>query len=137
MAAVPLPDRRIRVVLADDHPLIRKMIRSTIQRHSHLELVSEAEDGAQAIELAKKLKPDVVVLNITMPVKNGFEAAREIKKQVPQAGIVILSTNADKYFVEEARKLGVKVFVAKSKAAEALVKAVESAAKGDDFIVVE
>ena len=137
MAAAPLPRRRIRVVFADDHPLIRKMIRSTIQKHSHIELVGEAENGAQAIEQAKKIKPDVVVLNITMPVLNGFEAAREIKKHVPESRIVILSTHADKHFVEEARKLGVRVFVAKSKAGEALVKAVEAAADGDDFVVVD
>lgn len=72
MAAAPLPRRRIRVVFADDHPSIRKMIRSTIQKHSHIDLVGEAENGAQAIEQAKNIKPDVVVLNITMPVLNGF-----------------------------------------------------------------
>src|SRR5213075_1045207 len=107
MASLPLPNRRIRVILADDHPLIRKTIRATIQKHSHIELVSEAENGAQAIEQAKTIKPEVVVLNINMPVMNGFGAAREIRKQVPQSGIVILSTHADKQFVEEARKLGV------------------------------
>jgi DNA-binding NarL/FixJ family response regulator len=88
-------------------------------------------------EEAKKLKPDVVVLNVTMPVLNGFEAAREIKTILPEAAIVILSSHADVEFVEEAKKIGVRAYVAKTKAAEALVKAVESAVKGEDFVLIE
>jgi DNA-binding NarL/FixJ family response regulator len=72
-----------------------------------------------------------------MPVLNGFDAAREIRRQVPQSAIVILSTHADRFFIEEARKVGVRAFVAKSKVGEALVKAVEAAVKGDNFIVLE
>lgn len=81
-------------------------MRSTLQQHGHFELCGEAQNGAQAVEEAKKVKPDVVVLNVTMPILNGFEAAREIKKYVPQSAIVILSTHADRYFVEEAKKIG-------------------------------
>ncbi len=95
------------------------------------------ENGLEAVEEAKKLKPDVVVLNVSMPVLNGFEAAREIKKTVPESAIVILSQNADKRFVEEAKKIGVRAYVAKSKAGEALVKAVEAAVLGEDFVLVD
>jgi DNA-binding NarL/FixJ family response regulator len=69
-----------------------------------------------------------------MPVLGGFEAAREIKKHVPQSAIVILSSNADERFVEEAKKLGVRAYVAKSAMGEALVKAVEAAVEGKDFV---
>jgi DNA-binding NarL/FixJ family response regulator len=113
------------------------MVRTTLQQHPHFEVLGEAKDGAEAVEEAKKLKPDVVVLNVTMPVLNGFEAAQEIKRQVPQSHIVILSTHADKYFVNEAKKIGVKVYVSKSKIGEALVKAVQAAVEGEDFIVLE
>jgi DNA-binding NarL/FixJ family response regulator len=130
------PNRRIRVLLADDQPMIRKMVRSTLQRHPHIEVCAEVENGRQAVEQTKELKPDVVLLNITMPILNGFQAASEIKRQVPQSAIVILSTHADKHFVEEARKLGVRTYVSKSKIGEALVEAVEAAAKGEDFVVV-
>jgi DNA-binding NarL/FixJ family response regulator len=113
------------------------VVRSTLQVYPHIEVVGEAQDGAEAIEEAKKLKPDVIVLNVTMPVKNGFEAAREIKTILPKTAIVILSANADQRFVEEAKKIGVRAYVAKSKAGEALVRAVEAAVQGEDFILIE
>ena len=130
-------DRRVRVLIADDHPVIRRMVRSVLQVHPNFEVCGEAMDGAQAVEEAKKLKPDVVVLNVTMPVMNGFEAAREIKAILPQSAIVILSQKADLEFVEQAKKIGVRAYVAKSRAGEALVKAVEAAVMGEDFILIE
>jgi DNA-binding NarL/FixJ family response regulator len=129
--------RRVRVLIADDHQVIRKMVRSTLQSHPHFEVCGEAADGAQAIEEAKKLKPDVVVLNVTMPVLNGFQAAQEIKKIIPEAALVILSSHADKQFVDEAKKIGVRAYVEKTKAGEALVKAVEAAVQGGDFVLFE
>ena len=112
-------------------------MRSTLQAHPNFEVCAEVENGLEAIEEARKLKPDVIVLNISMPVLNGFEAAREIKKTLPESAIVILSQNADRRFVEEAKRLGAQAYVAKSKAGEALVKAVEAAVLGDDFLLVD
>jgi DNA-binding NarL/FixJ family response regulator len=129
--------RRVRVLIADDHPVIRKAVRSTLQVHPEIEVCGEATDGAEAIEEAKKLNPDVVVLNVTMPVLNGFEAAREIKTILPKTAIVILSEKADREFVEEAKKIGVRAYVAKSKAGEALVRAVQAAVMGEDFVLIE
>jgi len=91
----------------------------------------------QAIDEAQKLKPDVVVLNVTMPILNGFEAAREIKARLPETAIVILSASADARFVEEARRIGARAYVAKTKAGEALVKAIEAAVLGRDFVLME
>jgi two-component system response regulator DegU len=101
------------------------------------EVCSEAEDGAQAIEEVIRVKPDVVVLNVTMPLVNGFQAAREIKRQVPETAIVILSSHADKHFVAEAKKMGVRAYVPKSRIGEALIKAVQAAASGDDFVMLD
>jgi DNA-binding NarL/FixJ family response regulator len=129
--------RRVRVLIVDDHPQIRKIVRSTLQLHPDFEVCGEAENGAEAVKEAKKLKPDVVVLDVTMPVMNGFEAAREIRTSVPEAAIVILSQNADQRFVEEASRIGVRAYVAKTKAGEALVKAVEAALLGEEFVLVE
>jgi DNA-binding NarL/FixJ family response regulator len=129
--------RRVRVLIADDHPVIRTMVRSTLQVHPDFEVCGEAEDGAQAIEEAKKLKPDVVVLNVTMPVLDGFEAAREIRTILPESAIVILSSHADQGFIEIARKIGVRAYVAKTKAGEALVKAIEAAVMGEDFVLIK
>ena len=130
-------DRKIRVLIADDQPVIRKMVRSTLEEHPQFEVCGEAPDGAKAIETARKLKPDIVILNISMPILNGFEAAHQIKAKLPEAAIVILSSHADQRFVEEAKKIGVRSYVAKSKVGEALVKAIEAAVKGDDFVLVE
>ena len=95
MYARPLPrhPRRLRVLVADDHPFIRKAVRTTLERHPHFEVCAEAENGALAVRMANEFKPDVVVLDINMPFLNGFEAARQIKKEVPQIAVVILSSN--------------------------------------------
>jgi NarL family two-component system response regulator LiaR len=130
-------DQKIRILIADDHALIRKMVRVILEGYSRFEVCGEAYNGAKAIEEAQRLKPDVVVLNVSMPVVDGFAAARVIKAKVPDTAIVILSANADKRFIDEAKKIGVRAYVAKTKAGEALVKAVEASVIGDDFVLVE
>jgi DNA-binding NarL/FixJ family response regulator len=97
-----------------------------VQRHPHFEIYGEAEKGAEAIEEVKRVKPDVVVLNVTMPLVNGFQAAREIKNQIPETAIVILSPHADKYLVAETKKAGVRFYVPKSKIGQVLVESVRS-----------
>jgi len=135
--ARPTIERRIRVVVADDHPLVRRMVSMTLLRYTHIDVVGEAGDGLQAVEEASKSKPDVVILNISMPRMNGFEAAREIKKRVPEAAIVILSTHADQQFIEVAKKIGVRVYISKTQVGDSLVQAVEAAINGEDFVVMD
>ena len=130
-------ERRLRILIADDHALIRRTVRTTLERHPRFEVCAEATDGAQAIEEAQKLKPDVVVMNITMPVLNGFEAAREIRSSLPETAIVILSSNADERFIQEAKRIGAKAFVAKTRLWQDLVKAIEAAVTGGDFVLME
>jgi two-component system response regulator NreC len=133
----PVPNRRLRILVADDHPVIRKSVRQILDSHPRFEVCGEAHDGAAAIDEAHRLKPDVIVMNITMPVLNGIDAAREIKASLPELAIVILSTHADKQFIEQAKKSGARAYVAKTKAAEALVKAIEAAVLDGDFVLVE
>jgi two-component system response regulator NreC len=130
-------DRRVRILIADDHPVIRKRVRFALEGHSRFEVCAEAEDGAKAIEEAQRLKPDVVVLNVTMPVVDGFQAAREIKASLPETAIVILSSHVDQRFIDEAKKIGARAYVAKTEAGEALVKAIEAAVIGGDFDLME
>lgn len=104
---------------------------------SRFEVCGEATDGAEAVQAAKLLKPDVVVLDVTMPVLNGFEVAREIRSTLPETAIVILSGNADKVFIEQAKKIGIRCYVAKTKAGESLVKAIDAAVQGGEFVVVD
>jgi DNA-binding NarL/FixJ family response regulator len=129
--------RPVKVLIADDHPIIRRMVVSTVRQVPHLDVIGEAENGLEAVYKADKLKPDVVILNITMPVLDGFEAARRIRKQLPQVAIVILSNNADQRYIDEAKNIGARAYVPKTEAADALVKAIEAAIRNDEFFVVE
>jgi DNA-binding NarL/FixJ family response regulator len=131
------PLRRLRVLLADDHPIIRKRVRAVLETHSRFDICAEVEDGAKAIEESLRLKPDVVVLNVTMPVLGGFEAAREIRAKLPESAIVILSSHADKHFIAEAMKVGARAYVAKTKIGEALIKAIADAVESGDFVLVD
>jgi DNA-binding NarL/FixJ family response regulator len=130
-------NRPVKIVVADGHPVIRKMVTQTLKENPRFEVIAEAKDGLEAIEKVVALKPDAVVLNVILPVLNGFDAARRIRKSSPEVAIVVLSTNADRQFIEEARKIGVRAYVPKSEAAIALVKAVEAAIGNDEFFVVE
>ena len=131
------PLQRLRVLVADDHPIIRKRVRAVLENHPRFDVCAEVEDGAQAIEEALRVKPDVVVLNVTMPVLGGFEAAREIRAKLPESAIVILSSHADKHFIEEAKKVGARAYVAKTKIGEALIKAIADAVDSGDFVLVD
>lgn len=135
-AKMKAANRSIRILIADDQPIIRTIVRSTLEKIPRFEVCAEAVDGAKAIEQAQSLKPDVIVLDVTMPVLNGFEAARKIKAILPETAMVILSSHADERFVAAAKKIGVRSSVAKSKAGEALVKAIEAAVQGEDFVLV-
>jgi|SRR5580704_9301703 DNA-binding NarL/FixJ family response regulator len=130
-------ERRMRILIADDHPVIRRTVREILEAHPRWEVIGEVEDGLRAVEEAEKLKPDVVVLNVTMPVMNGLEAAREIKAKVPESVIVILSSHADARLIEDARRVGARAYVAKTKAARDLVAAIMGAVGGGDFVLMD
>jgi NarL family two-component system response regulator LiaR len=134
---VQATDRRLRILIAEDHPIVRAAVRSTLAQHARFEVCGEAADGVKAIQEAHRLKPDVVVLNVSMPIVNGFGAAREIKASLPETVIIILSSSVDHRFVEEAKNIGARAYVAKTKTGEALVNAIEAAVKGGDFVLLE
>ena len=99
-------ERKFRILIADDHPLIRKTVRAVLEDDPRFEVCAEVIDGAAAIKETNRLKPDVAVLNVVMPVFNGLEAAKAIKSKVPESVIVILSSDADEEFVKQAMKAG-------------------------------
>lgn len=128
---------KVRILVADDHVGVRKAVRNILDVQPGFEVVGEAFDGEEAVRQAKKLKPDVVVLNVQMPMLNGIEAGGVIKADLPEVVIVVLSLNADRRLVEAARKIGARAYVAKTRAGDALVKAIEAAIAGGDFVLVE
>ena len=119
----------VRILIVDDHAVLRKAVRRLLESRSEFEVCGEAEDGLHAIKLASEVKPDVVILDIVMPNMNGFEAAREIKAVSPHSQIVILSSHKDKQLLEEARRVGAVCYVPKSEAERELINAVKAAAE--------
>ena len=128
--------RTIKIVIADDHDAIRTLVCEMLERNVRFEVCGEAADGAQAIQVCEITNPDVLVLNISMPVMSGLAAARELRNRMPKLAIVILSTYADNAFVQELKTIGVHNFVLKGEATGALVRAIEAALAGEESVVL-
>jgi two-component system response regulator NreC len=125
--------RKIRVLLADDHKLIRAGLRLLIVQEAGFAVVGEADDGMQAVALARSLKPDIAVLDIGMPNLNGIEAARQIRETVPDAQVVILSMHSDETYLLRALKAGAKGYLLKDLAEMDLARAIRAVAEGKSF----
>src|SRR5271163_3375772 len=104
---------RITVLLAEDHQIVREGFRSLLQYEADIEVVGEAENGRQAMQLTRKLRPDVVVMDIAMPLLNGLEATRQIRKDFPETKVLILSAHSDDAYVEQVTQLGAAGFLLK------------------------
>ena len=127
--------RIIRILIADDHPVIRYVVKRLLATHPKFKVIGEALDGAEAVAQTETLKPDVVVMNVTMPKLSGLEAAQRIKEVRPDAAVVILSNHADEVFIENARKSGASAYVQKSDAGRRLLQAIEIASSGEQFFI--
>jgi two-component system response regulator NreC len=125
--------RKIRIVLADDHQLMRSGIRLMLERESDLSVVGEASDGREAVALAKSLRPDVVVMDIGMANLNGIEAAQQMTQNRPEVAIVMLSMHSDESYVLRALKAGARGYLLKDSAEADLIKAVHAVAGGKSF----
>jgi len=123
----------IRVVLADDHPVVRQGLRMLLEREK-FEVVGEASDGLEAIDLAERLHPDVVVLDLMMPALNGTNAVREILRVSPGSKIVLLTMYTEEHYILEALRAGVKACVSKTQAAEHLLQAIREVRAGGVYL---
>lgn len=129
-----MKEKTTTIVLADDHRIVRQGLRALLKAEADLSVIGEAGDGREALELAKQLEPDVVVLDLMMPGLNGLEVARQISKHSPKTGIVILSMYDDEGFVLEALANGVAAYVLKDAGSADLVVAVREAAAGRRYL---
>ena len=125
--------KKIRVLLADDHNLMRRGLRLVVEQQPDLEVVGEAEDGRQAVALSVSLRPDVAVLDIGMPNLNGIEAAKQITDGASGAAVVILSMHSDETYILRALKAGARGYLLKDSAESDLVRAIRSVAEGKSF----
>ena len=125
--------KRITVLLADDHPIVREELRALLEDESDIEVVGEAENGRQAVKLTRKLRPCVVVMDISMPLLNGLEATQQILKVVPATKVLILSMHSDGGFVEQAAGLGAAGYVLKGAAFQVLAEAIRKTQNGNAF----
>lgn len=124
---------KIRVFLADDHGVVRKGLRFLLERQPEMEVVGEAADGREAIDLVAELKPHVVVMDIAMPRLNGIDATSQIVKRDPSIGVIMLSMHSDEGYLIRTLAAGAKGYLLKDSAEADLVRAVEAVAQGKPF----
>ena len=124
----------IRVIVADDHHLVRQGIRMLLEKADDIEVVGEAEDGQEAVEMAERLTPDVLVMDISMPRLNGTQATERIHSRGLATQVVILSMHADETIVRQALRYGAKGYVLKRAVAEELLLAVRAANLGNTYL---
>jgi len=123
----------IRILLADDHTVMRNGLRLLLERQPDLQVVGEAADGREAVDLAEAAKPDVVVMDIAMPHLNGVEAARQITTRCPHTAIAILSMHSDESYVIRSLKAGARAYLLKDSAEADLIAAIQAIMKGQSF----
>src|SRR5215469_15805524 len=126
--------KRIRILLADDHPVVRQGFKLILAEQPDMEIVGEAGNGREAVELAQTLKPDVAVMDVAMPELNGIEATRRLLEALPHARVIALSMHKDSVYVREILRAGARGYLLKDAVAGDLVNAVRSVAGGEGYI---
>jgi len=125
--------KTIRILLADDHTLVRKGLRRLLEGQSGFDVVGDAADGRAAVTIAAETGPDVVVMDVAMPVLNGIEAARQITAKAPNCAVIFLSMHSDESYVLRALKSGARGYLLKDSAEEDLINAVIAVTEGKSY----
>jgi DNA-binding NarL/FixJ family response regulator len=125
--------KRITVLLAEDHTIVREGFRTMLELEDDIEVVGEAQDGRQAVALVKKLRPAVVLMDIAMPLLNGLEAARQVAKTFPETRVIMLSAHSDDAYVTNATEAGAVGFLLKQTSAHEVCRAIREVYQGKTF----
>jgi len=121
-------------LLVDDHAIIRQGLRSLLEKQPDIEVVAEAEDGRKALELVRKVLPDIVVMDVSMPGLNGIEATRQICSELPQVRVIALSIHSNRRFVTDMLRAGAAGYILKECLFDELVQAIQAVAAGDSYL---
>ena len=124
---------RLRLLVADDHPIVRHGLRKIVEAQPDWEIVGEASDGQDAVQQTLRLRPDVAIVDIGMPIVDGIEATRQISQRCPDVQVLILSMHADEAYVVRSLQAGAKGYLLKDSAGADLIQAVAAAAQGKSF----
>lgn len=124
----------IKIMIADDHEIVRNGLRSLLEKELDMEVIAEADNGRNAVRLALELAPDVVIMDIAMAELNGIEAARQIISALPRTKVIALSMHADKRYVMEMLKAGASGYILKDNAYEELARAIRTALKNHTYL---
>jgi DNA-binding NarL/FixJ family response regulator len=124
----------MKLLIADDHGIVRGGLKLLLDRQSDMEVVAEAADGVQAVELALRVRPDICVLDVAMPRMTGLQATVEIRAHAPEISVLVLSMHDDERYLYEALQAGAAGYVLKREADTALVAAVRAVARGEPFM---
>jgi len=124
---------RLRILIVDDHELVRRGIAALLLSRNSVELCGEASNGEEAIQKAAELRPDLIILDVTMPVLNGLEAARRIRESLPSVPILMLSMHDGPQIIEEVKLAGAQGFLSKNDVAGVLLQAVDTLVQGGKF----
>ncbi|MBZ5621048.1 MAG: response regulator transcription factor [Acidobacteriia bacterium] len=125
--------KSIRILLADDHTVVRKGLRLLLENQPGFTVIADAADGMEAVALAEAHRPDVIVMDVAMPILNGIEATRQVVAKLPQTAIVILSMHSDEGYVLKALKAGARAYLLKDSAEHDLINAVKAVSEGKAF----
>jgi two-component system response regulator NreC len=126
--------KRIRILLADDHAVVRQGFKMILGAQTDMEIIGEAGNGRDAVELAESLRPDIIVMDVAMPELNGIEATRRLAASLPHTRIVALSMHKDSVYVREILRAGARGYLLKDSGAADLVSAVRAVASGEGYI---
>lgn len=125
---------KIRIILAEDHTIVRKGIRVLLDEEADIEVVGEAENGQEAIDLVEEFLPDLILIDNTMPILNGLEATRQIKKRFPNVKILVLTMHTTTEYVSQFLQAGASGYLVKQTAPKELVRAIRAIYQGDSFL---
>ncbi len=134
MQRAGVPDQKLRLVIVDDHDLLREGIRARLQDEDFVDIVGEGCNGLEAVDLCCRLKPDLILLDISMPEMNGLEAASRIKESLPETKILFLSIYDTEEYVQEALRIGVNGFVLKDVSKPEMINAIMSVVQGATYL---